>query len=615
MPVSFPFLKPTTALDRKTLGKYSLLSRLSTGGMSEIFLATQNGMAGFRKVVVLKTILPSITGEEEFVRMFLEEARITSSFNHPNIAQVFDLGTDQDTLFIAMEFVQGATLNEVTRACEGRAMGLPIGFALTTVRDTAVALHYAHTFVDPRGRKQPVIHRDVSGKNLMVTYDGITKLLDFGIAKSLGAYRSDTTSTGTVKGTAGYMSPEQVLGEPLDGRSDVFALGVVLHEALTGKRLFARPTEEQEMRAVLNETAEPPSRSNPAVTYPIDKVAMKALSLRRDNRYASALEFARALESASAGKMWHPEQLGALVTDLHAERLKQTRALIQEAQGNTGEHTRLVPAAPVRYAEAPTGETKGIPLVSVPERGITLETPIQIEVDVSTMQHHAHEPEEPTSPALLPGRPLEAAPALTASMRPPPTLAPADLPFDVPISAPVVIPEPAPIFTPSPAPAFSPGFAREVLPGPISDIQPMFEELKLAPKPKAPLDAPLREEPTEPRRAVREESSSRPKKKKKKGGALGTVLGLFVGLAAVAAPLALLEPRELVVEPEAAAVPEPAAAPTPVEPVAAPVEPPPAATPMPPEPHVEPAPVSAPVAAKKPVKPKPVKTKKKLKKR
>ena len=435
------FLKPTSPHDRKTLGKYELLSKLSTGGMSEIFLATQKGLAGFRKIVVLKSILPNIRGQEEFVKMFLEEARITSSFNHPNIAQVFDLDTDDEHLFLVMEFVQGATLTEVTRASEQNAVGLPLGFALTVIRDTALALHYAHTFSDPRGRKQAIVHRDVSGKNIMVTYEGTTKLLDFGIAKALGAYRSDTTSIGMVKGTTGYMSPEQVLGEAVDARSDIFSLGVVLHESLTGARLFARPTEEQEMRAVLNETAEPPSRANPMVSYAIDKVTLKALSQKRDNRYSNALEFARALESAASGTMWHPEQLGDLVKRLHAERLQQTHSLVQAAQGSTGEHSGLQ----VRHAEASTKENV-LPLLSASpstrparhERGITLETPIEVVLSPSPVQPVIPRDEDTTSPHLLGSGPFRAAPTMsmrprstpgTTMPRPPPAPTPGEVPF------------------------------------------------------------------------------------------------------------------------------------------------------------------------------------------
>lgn len=321
------FIAPSTALDRRRLGKFEVLCRLSTGGMSQIYLATQTGIGGFRKLVVLKTILPDIGGEEDFVRMFLEEARTTAAFNHPNIAQVYELDVESGELFMAMEFVQGCTLVEMAKACRTAKEPIPIGFTLQSVRDTALALHYAHNFTDARGRKQIVIHRDVAEKNIMVTYEGVTKLLDFGIAKALG--RSSRTSIGMVKGTSGYMSPEQIRGEPLDPRSDVFSLGVVLHECLTGLRLFHGKNPEDGMMAALNTTVAPPSRTNAEVTFEVDAVVMKALQRKRDDRFGTALEFARAIEKAAPGLIWHPEQSGELVSRHFSERRQETRRLLE----------------------------------------------------------------------------------------------------------------------------------------------------------------------------------------------------------------------------------------------------------------------------------------------
>ena len=366
-----PYLKPTTAFDRREMGKYEVLCRLSTGGMSEIFLAHQKGLAGFRKLVVLKSILPDIRGEEEFVRMFLDEARTTALFNHPHIAQVFDLDIDADSLFLAMEFVEGCTLVEMARACRQAKEPIPVGFTLLATRDTALALHYAHNFTDPRGRRQTVIHRDVAEKNIMVTFDGTTKLLDFGIAKALGGAATGRTSIGMVKGTSGYMSPEQIRGEPLDARSDVFALGVVLHECLTAMRLFHGKTPEDAMLAALREEIPPPSRQNPLVTPALDAVVLKALQRDRDSRYSTSLEFARAIERAAADMMWLPEQSGDLVVRHFADRREQTRALMEET-GST-EHTgelrieKLLESISARNEDAarpPTPPSQKGPLVS-----------------------------------------------------------------------------------------------------------------------------------------------------------------------------------------------------------------------------------------------------------
>src|SRR3990167_883581 len=206
------------------VGRYEVLARLAKGGMAELSLASTQGPGGFRKFAVLKQILPEAAGDENFVKMFLDEARVTGAFSHPAICQVFEMGEDTSTgLYVAMEFIAGQDLNQVVTACARQQAVLPVGFSASVVHDCAHALHYAHTFKLQSGEDSPVIHRDVAQKNIMVTYDGQVKLLDFGIAKAKGALAR--TRAGTVKGTAGYMSPEQVRGEPIDGRSDVFSLG------------------------------------------------------------------------------------------------------------------------------------------------------------------------------------------------------------------------------------------------------------------------------------------------------------------------------------------------------------------------------------------------------
>ncbi|SEL01019.1 Serine/threonine protein kinase [Stigmatella aurantiaca] len=356
----------TDAFSGRKLGKYEVLCRLSTGGMAEIFLASQRGLAGFRKLVVLKQILPDIKGEEEFVRMFLDEAKVTAAFNHPHIAQVFDLDIAEGELFLAMEFVPGATLVEVAKACRLAGEAIPMGLSLAAARDTALALHYAHTFTDPLGRPSPVIHRDVAEKNIMVTYEGVTKLLDFGIAKNLA--RRGRTQVGMVKGTSGYMSPEQLLGEPLDSRSDLFSLGVVLHECLTGLRLFHAKTPEAGAGAVLHGQVPPPSRGNKAVPPELDAIVLKALARKREDRYASTLEFARALERAVGPLIWHPEQNGELMQRLFADRREQTRQLLvsgQDLSGDTTGEVRLsqIFALPVPPPPEPQGPS-GLPQIT-----------------------------------------------------------------------------------------------------------------------------------------------------------------------------------------------------------------------------------------------------------
>ncbi|HYV45896.1 MAG TPA: protein kinase [Myxococcaceae bacterium] len=314
--------------------------------MAAIYLAFQRGHAGFQKLVVLKQILPDVKAEQELVDMFLDEAKITAAFNHPNIAHVYDLDVASEELFLAMEFIAGADLLEIARACHESQEPIPIGFTMAVVHETAMALHYAHTFTDPLGRPHPVIHRDVAEKNIMVTYDGTTKLLDFGIAKAKD--RNTRTAAGMVKGTLGYMSPEQLRGKDLDARTDVYSLGVVFHECLTGMRLFHGEDHEAEIMAALETDAAPPSEQNPNVAPEIDSVVLKALRRNRDERFPNALEMARAIERISAERMWHQEQIGQLVQRYFADRREQTRQLLSsDALAASHETTRhVLPPAP-----------------------------------------------------------------------------------------------------------------------------------------------------------------------------------------------------------------------------------------------------------------------------
>lgn len=312
------------------IGKYDILAQLTSGGMAELSLGCTAGPGGFRKYVVLKRILPDAAQDENFVQMFLDEARITAAFSHPCIAQVFDLGEDKKTgLFVAMEFIPGQNLNEVVDACARQAAVLPLGFSVAVVHECALALHYAHTFTLPTGERSPVIHRDVAQKNIMVTFDGQVKLLDFGIAKAKGAL--SRTKAGTVKGTAGYMSPEQVRGEVVDPRSDVFSLGVVLWEMITGRRLFAGDTEIEELKMILSAPIESPDSVEPSVPEPLARVCMRALERDRTKRFGNARELARALQSECSDLLFDQEERAGFMRERFAAKMESTRKLFEAA--------------------------------------------------------------------------------------------------------------------------------------------------------------------------------------------------------------------------------------------------------------------------------------------
>ncbi|MFL5319781.1 MAG: serine/threonine protein kinase [Myxococcaceae bacterium] len=322
-------LPPDPHRGRRVGGKYQVLSQLSAGGMAEIFLAFTAGPGGFRKYVVVKQILPDVRGEDQFRKMFLDEARITAQFSHPNIGQVFDLGEDEEGLYLAMEFVAGQNVNQVYRAAQRKSLSMPIGFSCALARDVCLALHYAHTFTDPLGRPFPIIHRDIAQKNVMVTFEGVTKLLDFGIAQA--KEKLNRTSVGHVKGTTGYMSPEQTRGDPLDARTDLFSVGVMLHELVTGQRLFAGETEEQEMQNILSMPIPRPMQINPDLPEALDRVIMRALARERSDRYSTAKELAKAIEQAAGKLMYDADQSSQFMRELFEQKMAATRQLLESA--------------------------------------------------------------------------------------------------------------------------------------------------------------------------------------------------------------------------------------------------------------------------------------------
>lgn len=357
--MSAPASIPPDFYRGQRIGKYEVLTQISTGGMAELLLAFSEGPGGFRKYVVVKRILPDIAGDEHFVKLFLDEARLTAAFSHSNIAQVFELGEDASGLFLVMEFIPGQNLGEVAAGCAERGMPVPVGLGVGVMREVCSALHYAHTFIDPAGRPSPVIHRDVAQKNIMVGYDGSVKLLDFGVAKNQrGLSRS---LPGHVKGTTGYMSPEQVRGEALDGRSDLFSVGVVLHELLSGRRLFAAETEDEEMRAILEAPIPPLRALAPHVPEPVEVVVMRALSRERSDRHANALELEQALERAAGALSFRPAQTSALVRELFSQKVEATRVLLDSAADQHQSPEFLAAVKAFKARPRPAGVTTARP--------------------------------------------------------------------------------------------------------------------------------------------------------------------------------------------------------------------------------------------------------------
>ncbi|MCS6914620.1 MAG: serine/threonine-protein kinase [Myxococcales bacterium] len=286
----------------RPFGKYTLISHLAVGGMADVFLAQHRGPAGFEKECVIKRILPHLAQDEAFVHMFLDEARLSARLSHPNIVQIFDLGQQDGDYFLAMEFVDGVNLEQVLEEVQRRGeQALPWPVAVRIVSDVAAGLDHAHNSRDPAGRPLGLVHRDVSPSNIMVSWGGVAKILDFGIAKANLA-RKSTTEVGTIKGKVPYMSPEQLQGLPLDGRSDVFSLGVILYEMTCGSRPFRGETTPQLTVQILNEQPEPPERRMPSYPMRLQQIVLRALAKRPQDRWQTARDFQLALESLLASE-------------------------------------------------------------------------------------------------------------------------------------------------------------------------------------------------------------------------------------------------------------------------------------------------------------------------
>ena len=280
-------------------GKYTLVAKLATGGMGEIFLAKLSGMAGFEKLVVIKRLLPHLAEDEHFVTMLLDEARIAARLSHPNVCQVYDLGQVDGVFYIAMEFLEGVPCSELLKRARRDETALEFGLAANILQQSCAGLHHAHSLVDGKGNDIALVHRDVSPSNLFATISGTVKVLDFGVAKSRDARAR--TVTGALKGKYAYMSPEQVMAFELDRRSDVFSLGIVFFELLTNRRLFWRDSEYKMFQAIAEEPIPDPRDFRPSVPEGLAKVANKALSREVDGRFSSAEEMAKAISEAMTG--------------------------------------------------------------------------------------------------------------------------------------------------------------------------------------------------------------------------------------------------------------------------------------------------------------------------
>ena len=317
----------------QTLGRYRIIAELGQGGMAEVFLTMIGGPtgSGFTKLAVVKRLRPNLVEDPEFVAMLVDEARISARLNHPNVVQTMEVGVDGEEYFIAMEFLDGQPLHRIQRRGTRTSASLPRSAALLVVADTLAGLHHAHELEDYDGSPLGIVNRDVTPQNIFVTYDGTVKVVDFGIAKAAG--RSSETKQGIVKGKVRYMSPEQAVGGVIDRRSDVFAAGLLLWEAVTGLRFWRGHDDLMIVQLLLSGNYDASPRAvDPSVPEAVDAMCRKALALRPEDRFASADELRSELESFLEPDLVDARrQLGPLVAEMFSAERARVREIIERA--------------------------------------------------------------------------------------------------------------------------------------------------------------------------------------------------------------------------------------------------------------------------------------------
>jgi predicted Ser/Thr protein kinase len=339
-----------------SLGGYEILYQLKAGGMGEVLLARRRGPSGFERLAAVKTIRAELREHEHLRRMFLDEAQLLARLSHPAIAQIYDFGEDAGTLFLAMEYVAGVAFRDLIAQ-----RILPPAVSARAMAEACRGLHAAHQLTDLGGQPLGVVHRDVSPDNLMLTFDGQVKVLDFGIALTRGR-QAPVTELGTIKGKPPYLSPEQIKNQPVDRRTDVFAAAVVLHEMLTFERVFAGDSLFAVARAIELDPIQPPSVIAGPLPAGLDEAVMRGLERAPDDRWQDAADFARALDQAAADS----ETLADFAGRALDEERERHRAWLARILDSVGTRLSLPAGRPsgVRTAAAP--KTPGKPRVTVP---------------------------------------------------------------------------------------------------------------------------------------------------------------------------------------------------------------------------------------------------------
>jgi eukaryotic-like serine/threonine-protein kinase len=426
-------------------GRYTLVKKLAVGGMAEVFLARADGPMGFQKRCVVKRILPHFSDDPSFVQMFLTEARLAAELNHPNLVQVFDFGQVDGQYFIAMEYIEGPNLRNLNREYRARRGPMPLPLAARLITLAAEGLHFAHELKDENGQPTNLVHRDISPDNILVSRTGSVKVVDFGIAKATN--QPHLTKSGMVKGKLAYMPPEQLAREPLDRRADLFSLGVVLFELVTGEMPFDATSEVSIIQAILGQEPLRRLRSRRTDAPPLlDEAIARCLEKAPAMRYASCRELQQDLDRfiQKGGTLVSAVDIAAVVQEAFGQEFENTAPSSVPAEASLDPTvSRPVSKADNRAPPAPGGPTEAVtePTPQPRRPPVRLKTPATGEAPPQTQVQK----KLPLVPILAGLGVLVAAVAFLALRAPP---APAPAPATAPVAA-----NPGPAAPPTPAPA------------------------------------------------------------------------------------------------------------------------------------------------------------------
>jgi serine/threonine protein kinase len=386
-------MKAVSEKEQQTLGRYKLLALLATGGMAEIHLARQAGIKGFERLVVVKKILPHLAAEEAFLEMFFDEARIASLLNHPNIVQIYDLGQEGDDYFMAMEYLEGESLSFMEREARKKERYMSPAVAAGIIAQVCDGLEYAHAFLNHEGQTMNIVHRDVSPQNIIVLFSGGVKLVDFGVAKA--ASQVHKTRAGSLKGKLSYLAPEQCLGKPVDHRTDIFALGVVLWELLTRRRLFKRDNEGATLNAVMNEEIPGIRTIRRQVPVSLEAVAMRALEKSPEKRFQSAGEMGAALRDylIKTGEAAGTAEIAAFINGALGERAKNKKSMLEKLRTSDKKEVDVTMLNPESSESKPSrSHIEELPTPTDPSKAVSKLPPPPIEELFTPLPEKAPEP-------------------------------------------------------------------------------------------------------------------------------------------------------------------------------------------------------------------------------